>query len=143
MPLFLMLAVALSRQQQREVKEKWPLKNLILLRKCLASASELVQSLMSWSGMTGAFSSTFPLRQQNLGGSFGNLFTPQWWQFRTGFSMCVSLGMLLFTFSYGSGTSGLEAVSSSGGSLWTTSSDSFIEMTFEHKNKRLDKGVDV
>jgi hypothetical protein len=49
--------------------------------------------------------------------------------------MCVSLGMLLYTFSYGSGTSGLEGVSFSGVSLWTSSSDSSIEMTFEHKNK--------
>ena len=57
--------------------------------------------------------------------------------------MCVSLGMLLYIFSYWLGTLGLEVVSSSGVSLWTTSSDSFIEMTFEHKNKRLDKGVDV
>ena len=79
------------------------IEKLILLRKCLASASKLVQSLMSWSGMTGAFSSTFPLRQQNPGGSFGNLFAPQWLQSRTGFSMCVSLGMLLYTFSYGAG----------------------------------------
>jgi hypothetical protein len=90
---------------------------------------------MSLSGMTGAFSSTFPLRQQNPGGSFGNLFAPQWWQSGIGFSMCVSLGMLLYTFSYGLGTSGLEGVSFSGVSLWTSSSDSSIEMTFEHKNK--------
>jgi hypothetical protein len=51
------------------------------------------------------------------------------------FSMCVSLGILLYTFSYGSGTLGLEVVSSSGVSLWTSSSDSSIKMTFEHKNK--------
>jgi len=111
------------------------IEKLILLRKCLVSASKLVQSLMSWSDMTGAFSSTFPLRQQNPGDSFGNLFAPQWWQSGTGFSMCVSLGMLLYTFSNRSGTSGLEAVSSSGVSLWTSSSDSSIEMTFERKNK--------
>ena len=111
-----------------QVKEKWPLKNLILLRKCLASASELVQSLMSWFGMTGTFSSTFPLRQQNPEGSFGNLFASQWWQSGTGFSMCVSLGMLLYTTSYGSVPSRLEVVSSSVVSLWTSSSDSSVVM---------------
>jgi hypothetical protein len=90
---------------------------------------------MSWSGMTAAFKSTFLLRQQNPRGSFGNLFALQWQQFGIGFSMCVSLGMLLYTFSYGSGTLGLEAVSSLGVSLWASSSDSSIEMTFERKNK--------
>jgi len=66
MPLFFMLAVALSRRQYKEAKEKRPLENLIWLWKCLASALALDESLiLSLSGILGALSSTFPLRQQN------------------------------------------------------------------------------
>jgi hypothetical protein len=129
--LFLMLAVALSRRQYKEMKEKWPLKNLMLLWKCLASTSALDQSLIISLGMSGALSSTFPLQQQNPCGSCSNFFAPQWGQSTTGFSICASIGMLLYTFSYGSGTSGIEVMSSSRSSFWTSSSSSSSKRIFK------------
>jgi hypothetical protein len=46
-PESLILVVILSRQQYREVKEKWPLKNLMLSRKCIASESAISHNLLS------------------------------------------------------------------------------------------------
>jgi hypothetical protein len=128
MPLFFMLAVALSWRQYREVKEKWPLKNLMLFQKCLASASLLDQSLISSSDTSSSLSLTFPSRQQNLRGSCSNLFALQCLQFATGFSIWVYVGKLLYTFSYWSDTSGTEVVSSSGSLSWTSSSSSSPKM---------------
>ena len=130
MPLFFQLAVVLSRRQYREVKEKWPLKTLMLLRKCLASTSLLDQSLISSLGMFSSLRSTFPSLQQNPRGSCSNLFASQCSQFATGFNIWVSVGMLLYTSSYRSGTSGTEVVSSSRSLSWTSSSSS-SEITFK------------
>jgi hypothetical protein len=47
-----MFAKALSRLTPRVVNEKWPLKYLMLSRKCFASGSELVQSLISSGGVS-------------------------------------------------------------------------------------------
>src|SRR6266508_5863916 len=109
------------------MNEKWPLKNLMLSRKCRASEAVLFHSRTSSGGVSRLDRLIFPSRQQNPGGSLWNLFAPQCLQFGTSSNMCVSSGMLLYTLSYGSGVLELMVDTSSACSILTSSSFSSSE----------------
>jgi len=120
-----------------------PIENLMLSRKCLASGSSLIQSLMSSGGVTVLASLIFPLRQQNPLDSCWNLFAKQSLQSSTGFSMCVTVGIVLYTMSYGYETLEIVAESSSTTSISTSSSSSSSAMVVNNMSPRKYPANDV
>ena len=96
-----MFVQSLSRLTPRVVKEKWPLKNRMLSRKCRLSASALDHSLISSGIGVGSASSICPFRQQKPGVSCSNFLAWQCSQLGTCSNICVS-GRFEYTKSKGS-----------------------------------------
>src|SRR6266540_3941830 len=97
-----MFVQLLSRLTPRVVKEKWPLKNRMLSRKCRESASALDHSLISSGIGSGSASSICPFRQQKPSLSRSNFLALQCPQFGTCFRMCVLSERFEYTKSKGS-----------------------------------------